>query len=113
MISSGWAAFGLGIATVICAVVGSWAVTQYRQNQSEERDKAFTAAISGLVSAIREVSKEIKGLLFNAHDAGRPFYRRADDCANLHRDCRTEMDERLKLLEDKSHDHSEFKRPNA
>ena len=131
MVSPGWAAFVLALLGAAFGIVGAWFVVQFRVNKLEEsrqldRDEALaarksdreeaarqvaalTTAIANLDRAIRDsvasVGREIKGLLFNASDAGRPFYMRADDCRSAHRECRDELVERLDLLEDKSHTH--------
>lgn len=94
MISPGWAAFGLSVLIAVCGVAASWAVVQYKINTTDK-------ALASLESAIRDVGKEIKGLLFNASDAGRPFYRRVDDCEKVY----TDLDERVTSLEDKAHSH--------
>jgi len=76
---------------------------------SAKQIEALTCAIGNLDKAIRDsvaaVGNEIKGLLFNANDAGRPFYQRVDDCRNAHKECAEEFDDRLISLEAKAHTH--------
>ena len=105
MISPGWAAFILSVVIAGCGVVGAWAVARHEIAESKEQMKAFTGAILRLETTIGGVGKELKGLLFNAADAGRPFYQRADDCRSHRMECAEEIDERLISLEARAHTH--------
>lgn len=98
MISPGWAAFILSVFIAVAGIISSWAVVNYKIKTTEK-------ALASLESAIRDVGKEIKGLLFNSHDAGRPFYQRADDCLNHRREFAEEIEARLVTLEAKAHTH--------
>jgi len=105
MIAPGWASFILCLVIAICGVVSSWAVVRYQIKQTADKvsttDETMKASIASLESAIRDVGKEIKGLLFNTADAGRPFYRRVDDCEEVYKN----LDGRVKTLEQKAHAH--------
>ena len=98
MISPGWATFIFSVFAALVGIAASWAVVNYKVQTTEK-------ALASLEAAIRTVGVEIKGLLFNAHDAGRPFYQRADDCRSHRMECSKEVDERLLCLEDKAHTH--------